>query len=331
MKQRALWIVGVCTLIGLSSWVFLMHRTIHQLALYELPKSMQPFFYKNLDYFVKHSVRPDERRSTDSTEAPKHFIDFEAYGDSAAWKMPLTWEEAVAKYSKDTLYEYGYVPYVIMNMKERLTKAFREKNKDSILFYATDMGHYIEDAHVPLHTTLNYDGQLTGQKGLHSLWESMVPEIDINTYNLSSRHKARYLKQPEQAIWEALRKTHQLVPDVFRLEIETSKDFVDSTKYRTQIRRGREVKSYSSDFARAYSRRLGSTVNEQAIRSANLFSDFLYTCWVDGGKPDLNTLLTNSMTEQDKKALKQQNKWFKKNQLLENKALISRQGKTDSE
>jgi len=331
MKQRVIWIVALCALVGLSSWGFLMHRTIHQLAVYELPKPMQPFFYKNLDYIVKHSVRPDERRSKDSTEAPKHFIDFEAYGDSAAWKMPLTWDEAVAKYSKDTLFEYGYVPYVIMDMKEKLTKAFREKNRDSILFYATDMGHYIEDAHVPLHTTLNYDGQLTGQRGMHSLWESMVPEIDINTYNLSSRHKARYLKKPEQAIWEALRKTHLLVPDVFRLEIETSKDFTDSTKYRTQVRRGREVKSYSSDFARAYSRRLGSTVNEQAIRAANLFSDFLYTCWVDGGKPDLNSLLTSSMTEQDKKALKQQIKWFKKNELLENKALISRQGKQESE
>lgn len=331
MKQRIVWIVGVCALVGLSSWGFLMHRTIHQLAVYELPKSMQPFFYKNLDYIVKYSVRPDERRSTDSTEASKHYIDFEAYGDSAAWKMPLTWNEAVARYSKDTLLEYGYVPYVIMDLKDKLTKSFRDGNKDSILFYATDMGHYIEDAHVPLHTTLNYDGQLTGQKGLHSLWESIVPEIDINTYNLSSRHKARYLKQPEQAVWEALRASHQLVPDVFRLETETSKDFTDSTKYRTQIRRGREVKSYSSDFARAYSRRLGSTVNQQAIRAANLFSDFLYTSWVDAGKPDLNQLLTSSMTEQDKKALKQQIKWFKKNDLLENKALMSRQGKTDSE
>lgn len=331
MKQRVMLVVGLFIIISLGSWGFLMHRTIHQLTVYELPKPMQPFFYKNLDYIVKNSVRPDERRSKDSTEASKHFIDFEAFGDSAAWKMPMTWNEAVAKYSKDTLLEYGYVPYVIMTMKERLTNAFQQKNKDSILFYAADMGHYIGDAHVPLHTTLNYDGQLTGQKGLHSLWESVVPELDLNTYNLSSRHKATYLKSPEQAIWKALRQTHLLVPDVFLHEKETSKDFVDSTKYRTQIRRGKEVKNYSSDFARAYSKRLGPTVNEQAIRSSNLFADFLYTCWVDGGKPDLNTLLTSSMTDADKKALKQQAKWFKKNQLLENKALISRQGAQASE
>ena len=325
MKQRLLLVVCVCAIVGLSSWGFLMHRTINQLVIYELPKSMQPFFYKNMDYIVKQSVRPDERRNTDSLEASKHFIDFEAFGDSAAWKMPYDWNEAVTKYSKDTLLEYGYVPYVIITMKVRLTDAFRQKNTDSILFYAADMGHYIGDAHVPLHTTINYDGQMTGQKGLHSLWESTVPALDFNTYNLSSKHKAKYLKDPAQAVWESLRLTHQLVPDVLRLETETSKDFVDSTKYRVQIRRGRESKSYSTDFARAYSKRLGPTVNQQAIRSANMFADFLYTCWVDAGKPDLNALLSSSMTAQDRKTLKQQNKWFKKNTLIENKTLLSRQ------
>src|SRR5688572_18617503 len=132
-----------------------------------------------MDYGVRYSVRPDERRNSDSTEATKHFIDFEAFGDSAAWKMPQDWNSAVQQYTKDSLLKYGYVPYQIMVLKEQLTNSFRQKNKDSILFYAADMGHYIADAHVPLHTSINYDGQLTGQKGLHSLWESVIPEIEL--------------------------------------------------------------------------------------------------------------------------------------------------------
>ena len=43
---------------------------------------------------------------------------------------------------------------------EKLTSAFKSKNKDSILFYAADLGHYVGDLHVPLHITNNYDGQL---------------------------------------------------------------------------------------------------------------------------------------------------------------------------
>ena len=308
-----------------TSWGFLVHRTVNQLAVYELPKIPRSFFYSNMDYIVKHSVRADLRRNEDSTEDTKHFIDFEAFGDSAAWKMPMLWEDAVRLYSKDSLIEYGYVPYYIIMMKDRLTDAFRNRNKDSILFYAADLAHYIGDAHVPLHTTLNYDGQLTNQKGLHSLWESIIPEIELDQFDLSSPHKAKYLKRPDLAIWQAVRSAHVLTANVFQQEREVSAEFTDSTKYRIQIRRGKEVKSYTTEFAKAYYQRLGSTVNQQLINSADLIADFWYTSWVDAGKPDLKTLTGNGLTDEQKQILKKECKAFKENNLLKEKLLISRQ------
>ena len=64
----------------------------------------------------------------------------------------------------------------------------------------------------------------------------------------------------------------------------------DSVKYRKQMRNGKEVKSYTAAFAKEYSKRLGNTVNEQLLKSANLIADLYYTCWVDGGKPDLDKI-----------------------------------------
>ncbi|HEX7844845.1 MAG TPA: zinc dependent phospholipase C family protein [Chitinophagaceae bacterium] len=304
-----------------SSWGFLVHRTVNQLAVYHLPKPMQSFFYSNMDYLVEQSVRPDLRRNQDSTEAPKHFIDLEIFGDSAAWKMPFNWDDAAKIYTKDSLIKYGYVPYQIIVIKNKLTEAFRSKNRDSILFYAADLGHYIGDANVPLHTSLNYDGQLTNQKGLHSLWESMVPEIEIEKYDLYNKHKAKYLSNPEQEIWDCIRRAHLLLPDVFGKEIEATKGFTDSTKFRTQVRRGREVKSFTSDFAKAYSKLLGKTINEQLISSANMVADFWYTAWIDAGKPDLSGVSTKAF---DKNALKTEQKAWKKNNLIANKLLIAR-------
>lgn len=307
-----------------SSWGFLGHRTIHQLAIYELPPSMRTYFHQNMAEIVKNSVRPDQRRSQDKEEATKHFIDLELYGDSAAWKMPLLWKDAVKKYGKDSLLKYGYVPYHVIAMKEKLTAAFRSGNKDSILFYAIDLGHYISDAHVPLHVTENYDGQLTNQKGLHSLWESMVPEIEIQKYDLRGRHKAKYLKHPERSIWRAVRQSYKLLPDVFGAEKEVTKSFTETEKYRVQMRNGREYKSYTSAFAKAYSARLGETINTQLIRSANLLADFWYTAWVDAGCPNLNKgLLTN---DKRKEELQVEMEAFKKNKLLEKKLLLSKQG-----
>lgn len=314
-------LISVLTIL-IGSWGFLVHRTVNQLAVYELPKKMRPFFYTNMDYLVKNAPRPDQRRNDDSTEATKHFIDFEMFGDSTAWKMPMNWNDAVAKFSKDSLLKYGYVPYWVIEMKNKLTNAFKTGNKDSILFYAADLGHYIADAHVPLHTTVNYDGQLTNQKGLHALWESVVPEILIGEYDLSSNHKAQYLKQPETAIWNALRHSYELTSDVFAMEKKASENFTDATKYRVQLRNGKEVKYYTSDFAKAYAKLLGNTINEQLKSSADLIADFWYTAWVDAGKPDLSNLTTK---EFNKKAFKKEAKDFRHNKLLEKKLLIAKQ------
>lgn len=324
MKRMGVVLLLTVLLITSGSWGFLVHRTVNQLAVYQLPKGMQGFYYKNMDYVVKNSVRPDQRRNEDPSEATKHFIDLEAFGDSAAWKMPMDWETAVKEYSRDSLIKYGYVPYYVIVEQQRLTQAFKSGNKDSILFYSADIAHYIGDAHVPLHTSINYDGQLTNQRGLHALWETVVPEIVLPEYNLSSRHKAKYLKHSDVAIWEAVRSGFVLLKDVFEQEREATKMFTDETKYRIQMRNGKEVKYYTSDFAKEYSKRLGPTINQQLNRSASLVADFWYTCWVDAGRPDLSKIMTQVYSNSDKDQFQLEKKAFRKNELLKKQLLISK-------
>lgn len=316
--------ISVLMVIGLalSSWGFLVHKTVHQLAVYQLPAEMAPFFYSNLDKLVYDAVRPDIRRNQDSTEAPKHYIDLEPYGKKAAYRMPMNWDVAVDQYSVDTLYKYGYVPYHIISMKERLTNAMREKNKDSILFYAADIGHYIGDANVPLHTSINYDGQLTNQKGLHSLWESMIPELQIENYHLYSKHKVRYLRNPSQAIWKAIRRAHALLPDVLAKEIEVSQQFTEVEKYRVQERKGKTYKNYTPAFAKAYAASLNNTINEQLVHSADLIADFWYTSWVDAGKPALNEIA--GWNENQQNNYRKELDYYERNTLIKESKLQAR-------
>jgi len=326
-KRCKVAIILFAVLIITGSWGFLVHKTAHQLAIYELPKGMAPFFYRNMEYLVTNAPRPDMRRNTDSTEATKHFIDLEMYGKDAVNKMPLDWESAVRLYSKDSLLKYGYVPYHVIYMKGKLTEAFKKGNNDSILFYAADLGHYIEDANVPLHTTANYDGQLSNQKGIHSLWESMIPELEIGDYNLYSSHKATYLKQPATAIWAAVRRAAALLRDMLQKEKEVSLGFTDAQKFTVQVRRGRESKNYSAEFAKAYAASLKNTINEQLIHSANLVADFWYSSWVDAGKPSLATL-TGTWTNDDNAKLENELTLFKENKLLQNNLLLSKKTET---
>ena len=75
------------------------------------------------------------------------------------------------------------MPWYIQDIMTKLTKAFKDKRKTEILFLAADLGHYIGDAHMPLHTSANHNGQLTNQKGIHALFESAIPEMFGKNYN----------------------------------------------------------------------------------------------------------------------------------------------------
>jgi hypothetical protein len=233
--------------------------------------------------------------------------------------MPVTWQAAVEKYSVDTLKKYGYVPYQILREDSMLINAFKHKNADSIFFYADDLAHYIEDANVPLHTAINYDGQLTNQKGIHALWESTIPELELSNYNLHSKHKATYIKDKLAIIWKAIRQAHALLPEMFEKEKEVAKNFPDDSKYVEVMRYGRKTKVYSDAFAKQYAVVLGSTINNQLINSTNMVADFWYSAWVDAGKPNLNSLC--HFNKKNKRKLCKELKAYKKNRLLQDSLL----------
>jgi hypothetical protein len=317
-------IVGLLLILTCSSWGFLVHRTVAQLAIYQLPSSMRVFFWKNKDSIVSQSIRPDVRRNSDKSEGPRHFIDLENYGDSAGWKMPRTGQEALHVYSPDTLHKYGYVPYVVLDVLQQLTDALRKRDKDSILFYAIDLCHYIGDANVPLHTSSNYDGQMTGQRGLHALWESTVPDQLMNGYRLTDGHEAQYVTDPAASIWESIRRAHMLVQPLIDAEREASKGVPDSIKYHTVHRYGRDMKVYTAAYGKIYGAHLGTMVQDQLLHSADQIADFWFTAWVNAGRPDLDHLLSPPVTKKDKKDLKAEMKVYRRNQLVQKNLLLSR-------
>lgn len=322
IRKFTLLIILSLVFIGFSSWGFLVHRTVAQLAIYELPKPMQAFFFLNKDSLVYGAPRPDLRRFKDESEGSKHYMDMEYFGDSAFSVVPHNFDDAIAKYSLDTLNKYGTVPYVVVAYLEKLTNAFRSLNADSIVFYAADLSHYIGDAHVPLHTSINYDGQFTEQRGIHDLWETTVPELEIINYKLSSRHKARYIKSPTEEIWKIIEHTFSLLPEVLAKEIEISKNYTDSTKYRWEVRWGQKRRFYTPAFAKEYSKALNTSINDQLISSANAIADFWYTAWVNAGKPDLNKILKKPY---NKTLFKIERRAFRKNELIKQHILISTQ------
>lgn len=143
--------------------------------------------------------------------------------------------DAVAKYTEDTLQTYGIVPWHINTMMYRLTDAFKTKNVERILYLSAGLGHYVGDAHVPLHTTENYNGQLTGQRGIHGFWESRIPELVADNYDYFVG-RATYLNSPLEVAWETVKESQAAVDSVLNFERILNDQFSSDQKYVYQNR-----------------------------------------------------------------------------------------------
>ncbi|MBK8290695.1 MAG: S1/P1 Nuclease [Flammeovirgaceae bacterium] len=287
-----------------SSWGFFAHRKINQLAVYTLPSSMASFYKKNIQYLSEAAVNPDRRRYAVPEEAPRHYIDLDDYGDSAVYKLPRYWSDAVKQFGEDSLQARGIVPWHIYRMYFQLKDAFLLKDPDKILRVSADLGHYVADAHVPLHTTKNYDGQLTGQTGIHGFWESRLPELYFEEYDFFVG-PATYLPNVQLAAWEMIRQSNLAVDSVLRFEKELSEK-TGENKYNFETKGKQTVKVYSQEYSYKYHQMLSGMVERMFRNSVKSIGDIWYTAWVDAGQPDLKLLINYKPTVEELEARKKE-------------------------
>jgi hypothetical protein len=298
-------------LCGASSiWGFFAHERINRLAVFTLPPDMIGFYKKNIDFITESAVNPDRRRYFLEDEAPRHYIDLDHYGDSALHTLPRFWDNAVREFSEDTLKAYGIVPWHINKMYFQLRDAFGAGDPDGILRLSAELGHYIADAHVPLHTTENYNGQLTGQDGIHGFWESRLPELFSDDYDFFVG-RPEYLPYPQLAAWDAVASAHRSVDSVLHLEKKLAARF-DDRKYSFESKGNLTVKVYSKEYSDAYHRMLKGMVEKQMRASIHCVASFWFTAWVDAGQPDLKSLALHPPTaEQLMKRKEEYQQWRK--------------------
>lgn len=297
-------------------WGFFGHKKINRLAVYSLPPEMIRFYKYYITFLTEEAVNPDARRYAVEGEAERHFIDIDVYdkfyNDSAVYKMPRYWKQAVERFTEDTLRAYGIVPWHIEKMKKDLTNAFEQRDARRILRLSADIGHYIADSNVPLHTTENYNGQKTGQVGIHGFWESRLPELFSDNYDLFVG-KAEYIKNTQIKAWSYVINAHNALDSVFTFEKELTKQFPEDKKYVFEDRNRITIRTYSREFSKAYHEKLNGQVERRFRASIKGVADFWYTAWVDAGQPDLDKLIDALSNEQLQKELEMEKEQWKQN------------------
>jgi hypothetical protein len=278
-------------------WGFFAHRQINKYAVFTLPPAMFSFYKEHIHFITENAVNPDKRRYVIEGEASRHYIDLEYYIENSLEEVPQYWNQALDAHNEDVLMEHGILPWHICRMQRALTEAFRQKDGYQILRLSADIGHYIADANVPLHTSENYNGQLTDQEGIHGLWETRLPELFLDRYNFFTG-RATYVNNPQQSVWQSIITAHKAVNSILSLERKLSKNFPVTKKYSFEQRGSVLQKVYSIAYAHAYHTMLDGQVERQMRASIKMVGDFWLTCWVDAGQPDLDALLLPLHEEQ---------------------------------
>ncbi|MFM2363445.1 MAG: hypothetical protein RLZZ316_2347 [Bacteroidota bacterium] len=323
MRKKLFALTGVAAIsIFFISWGTWGHQHINRAAIFALPETMRVFYYNHIDFITEESVIPDTRKFTnnDKVEAQRHFIDLENFIPNPGDTLPQTMQSLTGKYNNEFLTKNGILPWHMEDVMNKLTNAFKERRKADILLLSGDLGHYIADAHMPLHTTVNYDGQATNQRGIHSFWESQVPELLGSNYNFNVTD-AVYIIDVRKEIWNIINNSHGLIDSLLAAEKKIAAVFGNDKMY-VRDSAGKVVKNKfgqwirTKEYAKAYHDALNGMVEQQLRLSIAATANFWYTAWVNAGSPDITSLDAAALTKRNSKNYKADLKMYKKGKLF---------------
>ncbi|MGM9478626.1 zinc dependent phospholipase C family protein [Pedobacter sp. GSP4] len=314
MKRLTILTALIIPLFLCTSWGFFAHQRINNLAVFTLPPAMIGFYKKNIKYITEHAVDPDKRRYADTLEAPRHYLDVENYAEQVD-SIPEKWKDALAKYGQKRLNTDGILPWQIQRTYYSLVKAFKTKDSVKILKYSADLGHYIGDAHVPLHTTANHNGQLSNQVGIHAFWESRLPELFSTRYSFIVG-KANYVENPLKEAWKIVKQTHSLVDTVLSFEAQLNRSFPSDQKYSFSERNNTILKQYATAYSKAYHENLNGMVEKQMRASILEIGSFWFSAWIDAGQPELKNLVKTTLQPDEDKETQEIEKKYQNGLLI---------------
>jgi len=263
------------------AWGAVAHRYITSRAIDLLPDEIRSFFVKNREELVLRSNDPDLWRVAGFTEEPpNHQIDFgvEDYGRYPFTVLPREYGAAIQRFGIATLTRHGLLPWRTTEEYGNLVRIMEGFSRNQLyvdgntVLFAAALSHYIEDAHEPLHVHYNYDGQFSGQVGIHSRFESELVERFEPRLSLSPP-PLRPVTDASAFIWDIVLDSYQLVPKI-----------LDADKAAAV---GRDT--YDNEYFEKFFTNVKPVLERQLSRAIWATASAIVGAWQQAGKPVLKT------------------------------------------
>lgn len=263
----ALWLLGTS---AAYAWGPTAHQIVNTWAIQTLPPEVRGFFRANQQYLVEHANDPTLWMKKDRYERMRHYIFLDKYGLFPYLELPHSFQRASEKFGRGHINRDGVLPWQIGEFSLRLTNAMKTSNWEEAKLDAAALAHYVADAHDPLHTTQNYDGQLTQQTGLEDRFGN----------SMMDRYYRFFLMHPDDAV-----KIDDPTEYAFRMCIEANV-WVDLIVW--SDRRAREgLVDFTDEYYDHFYSQVGANVMREINAAAHDAGSYWYTAWLNAGKPPL--------------------------------------------
>ncbi|MBZ0199661.1 MAG: zinc dependent phospholipase C family protein [Ignavibacteriaceae bacterium] len=275
MSKKLLILFLFFPLAVLLSWGDDGHLIIARYTLQNLPVEIE-YFKQWENYIVKHSIDADIRKFKALTEKPEHYIDIDFYPEFNTGKMITDKNKLIEKYGDSTVTAHGLLPWITLENYNNLVTALKEKNRDKVLIFAADLSHYVADGHQPMHTTLNFDGQLTGQIGIHSRFEVDLVNLHEDEI-ISSLYSGSggYVVAALPFIFNYITESNSYLPLIFAAD-----------NYAFEYAGSR----VTDDYNKLFWFKTKYLITNRMSAASKALASLYYSAWVDAGKPNLKEI-----------------------------------------
>jgi hypothetical protein len=196
------------------AWGSTAHRIINQHAVDHLPTLMSQLALQQ-SFLAAHASDADKRKSSDTAESPKHFLDLESYPDFQHLTPDLA--ALISRYGWVTVRSNGILTWATTWALDSLTSQFQRGDWSRAYQTAADLGHYVADAHQPLHCTVNYDGAQTGNTGIHSRYESDMINLYPDSLTVTGE-TVYYIDDPYTFVFQYVLRSNAFVDSILQAD-----------------------------------------------------------------------------------------------------------------
>lgn len=258
-------------LVSLCSWGEKVHRKINLASVDLFPQEMHQLKIW-APIMAEHGSDPDRRKKADKTEFVKHFIDLDNYNDfNNTNKIVEDFKAACSIYGKEMVIINGTLPWVTDSTYHALVQDLKSANWEKAALTAADLGHYVGDAFMPLHITANYDGQMSGQTGIHRRFEETMTDRYIDNVQLKTSE---------------IRKIDQVHSYIFGY-IYANHSFIGKLLTADRIAYELAGKQYNDIYYESLWKESSLFTVQLLEESAQTLARLIYTAWLEAGKPHI--------------------------------------------